>query len=57
MLKEVKHFIAGIGLISIVFVSCNSNNDDIVEVKNSSPKFVDKKYVDLEKLIVSMLHK
>lgn len=50
MLKEVKNFIAGIILISIIFVSCNSNNDDIVKVSNSSPKFVDKKYVDLEKL-------
>ena len=49
MLKEVKHFIAGIILISIIFASCNSNND-IVKVNNSSPKFVDKKYVDLEKL-------
>jgi len=50
MFKEVKHFIAGTILISIIFVSCNSNNDDIVKVNNSSPKFVDKKYVDLEKL-------
>jgi len=49
MLKEVKHFIAGIILISIIFASCNSNNE-IVKVSNSSPKFVDKKYVDLEKL-------
>lgn len=49
MLKEVKHFITGIILISIIFASCNSDND-IVKVSNPSPKFVDKKYVDLEKL-------
>ena len=47
---KVKQFIAGIILISIIFVSCNSNNDGIVKVSNSSPKFVDEKYVDLEKL-------
>ena len=50
MLEEVKYFIAGIILISIVFVSCNTNKDEIVKVSTSSPKFVDKKYVDLEKL-------
>ena len=50
MLKEVKYIIVSIILISIFFVSCNSNPDEIVEVNNSSPKYVDKKYVDLEKL-------
>jgi hypothetical protein len=50
MIKEMKHFIAGTILISIIFVSCNSNNDRILKVRNSSPKFSDKKYVDLEKL-------
>jgi len=50
MLKEAKHLIIGIILISIIFVSCNSNNGDIRKVNNFSPKFVDKKYVDLEKL-------
>jgi len=50
MLKEVKYFIAGIILISIVFVSCNSNSDEIVKVNNSSPKYADEKYVRLEKL-------
>jgi len=50
MLKEVKHCIAGIILISIIFFSCKSNNDGMVKVSNSAPKFVDKKYVELEKL-------
>jgi hypothetical protein len=50
MLKEVKYCIAGIILISIIFVSCKSNNDRMVKVSNSAPKFVDKKYVELEKL-------
>ena len=50
MLKEVKHFIAGIILISLLFVSCNPKNENIKKVSNSSPKYVDKKYVDLEKL-------
>jgi len=50
MLKEQKHFIAGIILISIIFVSCNSNKDEIVKVSNLSPKYVNKNYVDLEKL-------
>lgn len=48
--KEVKHFIAGIILISLIFVSCNPKNENIVKVSNSSPKFVDRKYVELEKL-------
>ena len=47
---KVKYFFAGTILISIIFVSCKSNNDGIVKVSNSSPKFVDEKYVDLEKL-------
>jgi hypothetical protein len=42
-------FIAGIILIGIIFVSCQSNGN-IKKVSNSSPKFADKKYVDLEKL-------
>jgi hypothetical protein len=50
MLKKVKHFIAGIMLISIIFVSCHPNKDEVGKVSNSSPKFADKKYVDLEKL-------
>ncbi len=50
MLREVKHFFVSIILVSLIFVSCNSNNDGIVKVSNSSPKFVDEKYVDLEKL-------
>ena len=49
MLRKIKHFIAGIMLISLIFVSCKSN-DVIKKVSNSSPKFGDKKYVDLEKL-------
>lgn len=50
MFKEIKYFIAGFILIGIVFVSCNSNSDEIVKVDNSSPQFTDNKYVELEKL-------
>jgi hypothetical protein len=50
MFKEVKYFFAGIMLFSIVLVSCQSNSDEIVKVDNSSPKYVDEKYVELEKL-------
>ena len=49
MRKGVKYFIAGIIIIGIIFASCKSN-DVIKKVSNSSPKFGDKKYVDLEKL-------
>ena len=49
MRRGVKDFLAGIMLISIIFLSCKSN-DVIKKVSNSSPKFGDKKYVDLEKL-------
>ena len=49
MHREVKRFIAGIILTSIIFASCKSN-DVIKKVNNSSPKFEDKKYVELEKL-------
>jgi hypothetical protein len=50
MRKETKNVIAGIFLICCVFASCQSKKDGVVKVSNSSPKFVDKKYVDLEKL-------
>ena len=36
--------------MSIAFVSCNSNSDEIVRVDNSSPRVEDKKFVELEKL-------
>jgi len=49
MFKKIKHFTAGFMLISIIFVSCKSN-DVIKKASNSSPKYTDKKYVDLEKL-------
>ena len=47
--RNIKHFIAAIALVSIIFVSCKSNGD-FVKVSNSSPKYADKKYVDLERL-------
>ncbi len=50
MLGQAKYFIAGSLFLSIVFVSCNSNSDESVKVNNSSPKFVDTKYVELEQL-------
>lgn len=50
MRREIKHFIAGIMLISLIFVSCHPNKDEASKVSNSSPKFGDKKYVNLEKL-------
>lgn len=55
MHKEVKYFITGaillgIMLICIFFISCDSTSGDIAEVNNLSPKYGDKKYVDLEKL-------
>ena len=50
MLKKAKYFIAGSLFLSMVFVSCNSNSNEIVKVNNSSPKFADRKYVELEQL-------
>ena len=50
MLGQAKYFIAGSLFLSIVFVSCNSNSDESVKVNNSSPKFVNTKYVELEQL-------
>ena len=50
MFKELKHFIASFMLISIIFVSCLSNNDGILKVRNSSPRILDKEYAVLEKL-------
>lgn len=46
-MKEVKHII--IGIFIICFISCKSNND-IKAGDNSLPKYVEKKYVELEKL-------
>ena len=50
MRRGVKDFITGIMLISIIFASCRPDKDEVGKVSNSSPKFEDKKYVDLEKL-------
>lgn len=50
MLRKIKHFTAGIMLISIIFVSCHPHKDEVGKVSNSSPKYTDEKYVDLEKL-------
>lgn len=46
-MKEVKHII--IGIFIICFISCKSNND-VKAGDNSLPKYVEKKYVELEKL-------
>lgn len=46
-MKEVKPIIAGI--LIICFASCKSNND-VKAGDNSLPKYVEKKYVELEKL-------
>jgi hypothetical protein len=50
VLKAIKYLIASILFISFVFTSCDSNSDEIVKVNNASPKYVDKKYVELERL-------
>lgn len=49
MFKEANHIVAGIMLISLIFVSCNSDVDNIEQIRNSSPKYTDKTYVDIVK--------
>ena len=50
MLKKALYIIAGTLCLSIAFFSCHSSSDEIVAVNNSTPKFVDRKYVELELL-------
>jgi len=50
MHKMRKYIVVCVVFISIVIFSCCSNSEEIVTVHNSSPKHVDKKYVELEKL-------
>lgn len=50
MNKEMNLIFSSILFISIVLVSCKSKKDEIIIVDNSSPQYIDEKYVELEKL-------
>lgn len=49
-MNKATFYILVITLISVILVSCQSGKEGFIEVSNSSPKFKEKKYTNLEKL-------
>jgi len=49
MLKGANLTVSGIVLISMAFVSCRSDVDNVTRIMNSSPKYAEKSYINIEK--------
>jgi hypothetical protein len=50
MLRIARHLTIGFLSINIIFVCCKYSSDELTEVHNISPKYIDEKYVQLEKV-------